>query len=642
MMSLLLIPQVSQLPASRLAELSYLELLEMQDIPVLSKAGIEAVQERLQKEKEAEQDRLKAQEKAIENQIKDTRKELDALNKKRSRDTDEMSKQRTLLQCRVLDMENEERKLETSRNHGVPVQYQNKLAKLDLVQRWPAMRAEIERTIEAGRARERRFGNVEDIGVRDLGIDNLARKQTEDIEVGRKAIQGMQRQGVMPPVVEDGVLTDYIQKLGDKLAMNSDLRVPVKVTVLNSTEINAFALPGGFLYVNAGLINKAESETELVGVMAHELAHAAARHGPRLMTKATIANIIFQAAQISAAIFAGPLSSAAYYGLQYGLQGLGMVLDLTLLGVSRDYESEADQLGAQYAWKAGYDPKGFITFFDKMASEEGYVRSASFFRTHPPFLERILSTFSEIEYLPPRRELRLTSNAFDDAKKRVATLLSEKEKGDENRPSLRGPVAECSKVLGKPISGNSGTEERILGFENSSSVPEFLHAMRDAILAPESAHDAVVFGARMLPEFGLEDFERSHDLFVAFGGEGLLDRIEQEPVFIEYVSRQQFAVCRCQFDELDIFVAHQCEPQFFDRSVDMTVIGHDLLERTVLQRYASLGESRDQQKLFLRIVVIVREAVEKRQQLQNVVSIHVDAVVDPLSHFAQHFQSLKN
>lgn len=133
-----------------------------------------------------------------------------------------------------------------------------------------------------------------------------------------------------------------------------------------------------------------------------------------------------------------------YYALQYGFYGLGMILDLSLLGVSRDYEAEADQLGAQYAWQIGFDPRGFITFFDRMANEEGYARGASFFRTHVPFIERIVSTFSEVSYLPPACELRVDSSNFKNAKERAADLIRKREKEDKDRPTLRGKTpAEC-------------------------------------------------------------------------------------------------------------------------------------------------------------------------------------------------------
>ena len=117
-------------------------------------------------------------------------------------------------------------------------------------------------------------------------------------------------------------------------------------------------------------------------------------------------------------------------------------MDLTLLGVSRDFEMEADQLGVQYAWHAGFDPRGFVTFFDKMASQEGYVKSASFFRTHPPFFERIVTTFSELEFLPPEENLRVDSSDFTAAKRRVAALLSKRAVEKENKPTLH-QVPEC-------------------------------------------------------------------------------------------------------------------------------------------------------------------------------------------------------
>ncbi len=435
-----------------IVNMSYLELLELDKYPAFSGEQIEGIKKQLDAEKESEQKRLKQEEEKFGQQAKQVRERLKHLGKSSSRDTPQLAEERKVLQCRILDMESQERKTKTARDHGVPVSYQNKLAKLELIQRWPALREEIERHIEAGQARQRRFGNVEDIGVRDLLIEDLPEKQAKDVKLGQDAVKEMSAQGLMPPAVADPELTGYMQKLGQRIAVNSDLHVPIKVTVLNSEEINAFALPGGFLYVNSGLVNKAETESELAGVMAHEIAHDAARHGARLTKKANLANIFYQAAQIGASLFLGPLSTFGYYALQYGFFGLGMILDLSILGVSRDYESEADQLGAQYAWKAGYDPKGFITFFDKMASEEGYVRSASFFRTHPPYLERILSTFSEISYLPPKRELQMTSSEFLDAKSRIQDVLEERKEEERNKPSLRGPVQDCEDVLGHPIS----------------------------------------------------------------------------------------------------------------------------------------------------------------------------------------------
>ncbi len=434
--------------AAELVRMSYLELLELESIPKFPGNEIKAVEQQLNAEKKSEADRLKKEEERIENELKAARRQLDELNKKGSRDDAAQAKQRGDLHCRVLRIENDLNKIKTEREKGLPIVFQNRFAKLELIQKWPQVRADIEQKIEAGRARERRYGNAEDIGFRDLGIDGLARKQQEDIKKGQDAIREMKSQGLMPPEVEDKELIKYVQDLSREIADASDLKVPVKVTLLDSMEINAFALPGGFLYVNTGLINKAETESELVGVLSHEIAHAAARHGARLMKRATIANIIFQAAQVGAVVLTGGVAGIGmYYALQYGFYGLGMILDLSLLGVSRDYEAEADQLGAQYAWQIGFDARGFITFFDKMASEEGYARGASFFRTHPPFIERIMSTFSEISYLPPKAEMRVDSSHFKDARTRAAELIRKREKEEKNKPSLRGGTpADCGEL----------------------------------------------------------------------------------------------------------------------------------------------------------------------------------------------------
>jgi beta-barrel assembly-enhancing protease len=215
-------------------------------------------------------------------------------------------------------LEDQLRKTNLQREKGVPIAYQNNFAKLDLIQKWPALHQEIEANIEAGQARQRRFGDIDDIGIRDLGIEDIAEKQQSDIKTGKEALDEMKRQGLMPKEVEDKDTGKYIQSLAEEIARNSDLRIPLKLTLLDSMEINAFALPGGFLFVNSGLVNKAESESELVGVMAHEIAHAAARHGARLMKRAQIASIFFQSAQVAAIIFTGGAASiGSYYALQF-------------------------------------------------------------------------------------------------------------------------------------------------------------------------------------------------------------------------------------------------------------------------------------------------------------------------------------
>jgi hypothetical protein len=236
--------------AEELVQKSYLDLLELEQFPTLSSDDIESAEEALKKEKSAEQSRLKEEEDRIGKDLKALRKRLEELNKKASRDDAAAAGERRDIQCEILRLEAERRRIKTEREKGVPVIYQNKFAKLDLIQRWPGIRRDIQETIASGKARERRYGDVEDIGIRDLGIEDLAEKQQQDTKMGQEAIREMRAQGLMPPEVEDKELTRYVERLAARIAENSDLRVPIKVTVLDSMEINAFALPGGFLFVN--------------------------------------------------------------------------------------------------------------------------------------------------------------------------------------------------------------------------------------------------------------------------------------------------------------------------------------------------------------------------------------------------------
>lgn len=412
----------------------YIELLEVAPKVSFSTIQVNEFKESLEKEKATEKARLEKEEIVLKKEIEVLRQQLSKLNKESSSDTEEMKSRRQNLHCQILTLERKLKQKHTEHTHGLSVIYDNKLAKLELIQKWPTKQKEIAALIASGNARERRFGDVEDIGIRKVGEG-----QEKDIRLGEESLQQLKSIGLMPPEIEDKELVAYLQTLADIVAANSDLKVPVRVFLLNSDEINAFALPGGFLFINRGLIEKANNESELVGVISHELAHVSARHGARLMKKATIASIFYQAAQVAAVILTGGVAGIGmYYALNYGFFGLGLVLDLTLLGVCRDYEMEADQLGAQYAWHAGYDPRGFITFFDRMASEKGYIRSASFFRTHPAFFDRIVSTFSEISYLPSKDELIMDSKEFHINKEKL-TKVAKEERTQKAKVSLKKP-----------------------------------------------------------------------------------------------------------------------------------------------------------------------------------------------------------
>jgi hypothetical protein len=343
------------------------------------------------------------------------------------------------LHCRIQNLRLEKKQADNLAQHAIPVAYENKKAKLQLLQEWPKDRREILQTIESGAYHDRKYGDVKDIGFRDVGEG-----QKDDVQTGEETIERMKRQDLMPEEIKNEYIRTYLEDLGKKIAQHSDLRVPVHVTPLNSKEINAFALPGGFLFIQRGLLEAVENETQLVGVLAHEIAHAAARHGHELMQDAQIASIIYQAAQVAAVVLTGGAGGiGTYYALRYGFMGLGLVLDLNLLGVSKDFELEADRLGTQYAWNSGYDPSGFIKFFDKMATREGYVNGASWFRTHPPFYERMVQTQREIMYLPDKEGLIKNSPEFDRMKEELAKVTAEAKEEEADRPSLRTPEQGC-------------------------------------------------------------------------------------------------------------------------------------------------------------------------------------------------------
>ena len=217
-------------------------------------------------------------------------------------------------------------------------------------------------------------------------------------------------------VIDDPVIGEYVNRVGQNLVRNSDAKVPFTIKVLDSEEVNAFALPGGFFFVNSGLILKADSESELAGVMGHEIAHVALRHGTKQATKAEMTQIGMIAASI-----------AVPYGLAgYGaLQGARLLVPVAFLQFSRTMERQADFFGLQYMYKAGYDPTSFVDFFEKIESLEkkkpGTV--SKLFSTHPMTDDRIQAAQSEIQkILPAKPEYVVNTSEFNDVKARLAML----------------------------------------------------------------------------------------------------------------------------------------------------------------------------------------------------------------------------
>ncbi len=426
---------------------SYLQLFEETPRLEYSQAQIDDMRNYLDQAQDYCVGQFKKRGDAYDRQLQDAQKEL----KQKTRDLDDEARHE--MHCQIQNLRVLKGQTQVLANHAIPVAYENKKAKLQLIQEWPDELRKVKQELSSGTYHDRPYGDVKDIGFREI-----APGQQDDVKDGQDAIQQMKQSGLLPPEVENEAVQDYVRKVAEKIAAHSDLQVPVKVTVLNSKEVNAFALPGGFLFVQRGLIEAADDEAQLAGVIAHEIAHAADRHGHKLMKRATIASIIYQAAQVAALILTGgAVGIGTYYALQYGFYGLGLVLSLDLLGVSREFEMEADTLGVQYAWNSGYDPTGFIRFFDKMATREGYVNGVSWFRTHPPFFERMVGTQREIMFLPEKEGLIQQTTEFKEMKKELAKVTAEAEEEEKGRPSLKAPEQGCPKPekieyeSGKPI-----------------------------------------------------------------------------------------------------------------------------------------------------------------------------------------------
>ena len=232
-------------------------------------------------------------------------------------------------------------------------------------------------------------------------------------------------------LVKDPEVSDYINAIGQNLVRNSDSLVPFTIKVIESDDINAFALPGGFFYVDSGLILAADNEAELAGVMAHEIAHVAACHVARQNTRGKMMNM----ASIPLMMIGGPIGYAGY-------EALTIVTPLTYFKFSRHFESEADFLGIQYMYKAGYDPQALTAFFEKIKSLETTKESkvVKAFRTHPQTPDRIEKTQTEINtLLPPQLEYKVDTSEFEDAKARLESLENQGRMRfkDASRPTLR-------------------------------------------------------------------------------------------------------------------------------------------------------------------------------------------------------------
>ena len=283
-----------------------------------------------------------------------------------------------------------------------------------------------------------------EIGNRDVGKGVNFYSLEKEIALGKGLAQEVERQA---KIIDDPVIAEYVNRVGQNLVRNSDAKVPFTIKVIDTEEVNAFALPGGFFFVNSGLVLKADSEAELAGVMAHEIAHVAARHGTRQATRGEIA----QLATIPL-IFMGGWTG---YGIR---QAASVAIPVGFLSFSRGFESEADMFGLQYMYKSGYDPEAFVDFFEKIQSMEKKKPGtmSKVFSTHPMTEDRIQTAQKNIQILLKERpEYVVTTSEFNDVKGRLMALHNKRkvDNQDLTRPTLRKA----------PGAGTSGDKDKDKG-----------------------------------------------------------------------------------------------------------------------------------------------------------------------------------
>ncbi|MGD0735434.1 MAG: M48 family metalloprotease [Terracidiphilus sp.] len=299
----------------------------------------------------------------------------------------------------------------------------------------PAAAVDPEKVVEPGSQKINvKPGSIDDVsavGNRDIGARGMGNWYSVDTEIkmGKMYASEIEKSSKF---ITDPTINEYVNRVGQNIVKNSDCKVPFTIKVIDSDEINAFALPGGFFYVNSGLILNADEEAELAGVMAHETAHVCAHHAVREQTRMNYTQI-----GMIPLIFIGGWTG---YGI-YEAASIGV--PITFLHFSREFEAQADYLGVQYMYRAGYDPQAFISFFEKVQALEkrkpGMVAKA--FSDHPQTPDRILHSQEEIaRILPPRDEYTVTTSEFDDIKARLARIENKRrlvDSKDKNKPSLR-------------------------------------------------------------------------------------------------------------------------------------------------------------------------------------------------------------
>ncbi len=292
--------------------------------------------------------------------------------------------------------------------------------------------------------------DVDAIGNRKVGGRGLGDWYSLESEIRMGKQYAMQVDNSVK-MITDPVVTEYVNRIGQNLVRNSDAQVPFTIKVIDSDEINAFALPGGFFYVNSGLLLAADEEAELAGVMAHEIAHVCARHQMRQMTRSMWAQI----GTLPLIFVGGGIGYAVY-------EGAGLGLPLTFMKFQRNFEAEADYLGLQYMYKTGYDPQAFISFFEKIQAQEkkkpGTLAKA--FATHPQTPDRIEKSQEEIAtILPAKVQYIVSTSEFDEVKSRLA-MIENRHKVLDNKEGSKPTLRRTSSSDKSGGSDKSGDDDR--------------------------------------------------------------------------------------------------------------------------------------------------------------------------------------
>ncbi len=435
------------------------------------KARIEAVKQ----ESKIREAAFKAAAKSAEKQNEQKEQELSKL----LTSSDETQRSRKKILCEIAKI----RKDTTQKTFEF---LQNEIAddvavsRLELATTWRSESRQIERKIADGTITERPYGDALNLGHRTTR--KPFKGQEQDQAWGKKEMDEARASKLFPQEIKDPVVTEYVNRLAANLALNSDLQVPLNTYVVQQElrkdgrpvlgkdgqpeqVANAMALPGGYLMIYAGIILDSETESELAGVISHEMAHCAARHAHRMQGKGKTFGIVQLATTIGLSIFApGLFQAASYLGyylknllLQGIFQGMGLIFTMNVLGVSRQFELEADQLGMQYAWNSGYDPEGFIRLFDHMSQKEGHASNTSFFATHPAYGDRIQTALKEYKALRATdkagRQYTTDTSEFQEVKERLRKSLRKTEQEvqeERNKPSLNRSepsAVECEEIM---------------------------------------------------------------------------------------------------------------------------------------------------------------------------------------------------